>query len=156
MIIDKLTNASKYHPLGERIAEGLRFLENTDLTRLTPGRHEIQGNDLFVSVSDYQTKPLEDCKWEAHRKYIDVQLLSEGVEQIGYANIEELTVSEPYNETADLIFLTGKGDLLTLRPGVFAIFYPEDAHMPQIAAEAPHTVRKVVVKIRLMWDVEDA
>ena len=59
MIIDSLKNAKFYYALGERIAKGLKFLEENDLSQFENGKYEIEGDELFVSVQDYETKPLE-------------------------------------------------------------------------------------------------
>ena len=136
MIIDQLSNASTYHALGERIADGLRFLANTDLSGLAPGKHEIQGSDLYVNVMDYQTKPAEECTWEAHRAYIDIQVVANGSERIGYADTEELSVAEPYNESADYMLLAGEGDFLTC--GLELL---------------PYSIRRMPICPRLQWPI---
>jgi biofilm protein TabA len=148
MITDKLSNASKYYALGERIAEGLKFLERTDLSKIEPGRYEVRGNDIYVDVGDYQTKPVEEGAWEAHQKYIDIHTMARGTERMGYANVEGLT-EKSFDEASDFVILEGEGEFLTLKPGTFMILDLQDGHMPGIAPAGRETVRKVVVKVRV-------
>jgi YhcH/YjgK/YiaL family protein len=75
--------------------------------------------------------------------------LVSGAEKIGYANINSLAVTEDYHESGDYLLLKGNGDIITLPAGSFAIFYPEDAHMPCLQADGKQHVKKVVVKVRL-------
>ncbi|MHB9037932.1 MAG: YhcH/YjgK/YiaL family protein [Armatimonadota bacterium] len=150
MIIDNIRNALHYYALSKGIESGLKFLETHDPANLELGRHEIDGDDCFALVMEYESKPIEKGVWEAHKRYIDIQYVAKGVEVIGYADINDLTVSREYDEKADVMFLEGSGDMITVKEGVFAIFAPHDAHMPQVALEEPLMVRKVVVKVRAM------
>jgi len=153
MIIDRIENAPLYVGLGKRIATALDYLGKTDFSRVPPGRCEIDGANLYALVQEYPTKPRETARWEAHRRYIDVQYLVSGVERIGYSPISSLQVIEAYDENKDALFLAGEGDFLLMRPGMFMVLWPEDAHMPGIAVAAPATAgkptpaKKVVVKV---------
>jgi YhcH/YjgK/YiaL family protein len=148
MILDHIQNAGLYYKLGDRLAAGLRALQTDELLRAEPGRIELQGADVFASPQGYVTKPREQGKWEAHRKYIDIQYIVEGPEVMGCAPVGNLQVTEPYNAEKDVMFLTGKGDFFTVSDGMFAIFFPHDAHMPQLTAGVPAPVRKIVIKVR--------
>ena len=148
MIADLLTNAHLYAALGPRLARGLRFLADTDLAGLAPGRHELDGKRLFVLVSDYEPKPLAEGRWEAHRHYLDLQYVVSGVERIGVAPTTQMRETS-YDADRDLAWLEGAGDFLTFRAGQFMILWPGDAHMPGIDAGVPGQARKVVVKIAI-------
>lgn len=148
MIIDLLKNSQMYDGLGAGLAAGLKFLRETDLSGLTPGRHDIQGDDCYAMVTEYDTKPLDEGLWEAHQKYFDIQYVVAGIEGMGYANIETMTVDEPFDEEKDVTFLDGDGDYITVPAGTFVIFTPDDAHMPCLRAEGGKHVKKVVVKVR--------
>jgi YhcH/YjgK/YiaL family protein len=147
MIIDRLKNASMYFGLNPRIAAALRFLQKTDLARLEPGRHEIDGDTVYVMVIHNYTKLAEGASWEAHRRYIDVQYVFEGAERMGYANLDGLKVREAYDEKKECVLLDGEGDFLVVPAGTFVIFAPQDAHMPCIALKSPQPVKKAVVKV---------
>lgn len=149
MIIDSLKNAKFYYALGERIAKGLKFLEENDLSQFENGKYEIEGDELFVSVQDYETKPLEQGKFEAHRKYLDIQFLIKGPERLGFGKTQDFQPVTDYDEQKDIVFLDGGGDFATAREGDFLIFAPSDAHMPCIAVDTPAYVKKAVVKVLL-------
>ena len=146
MIFDRIANAHIYASLGQGIARALRYLGDTDLAALEPGRYEIEGTDLYVVVSEYATKQPSDGRWEAHRRYIDLQYLVRGTERIGYATVDRLEAG-PYDERKDVMSLGGSGQFVTLEPGDFMLLWPHDAHMPGIAVDSPAPVKKVVVKI---------
>jgi biofilm protein TabA len=148
MIADLLTNAHLYAGLGPGIACGLRFLAETDLAGLAPGTHELDGRRLFALVSDYTPKPPAEGRWEAHRRYLDLQYVVSGVERMGVAPIERVAAGD-YDADRDMLRLAGAGDFLTFGAGQFMILWPGDAHMPGVDAGVPGPVRKVVVKIAI-------
>ncbi len=147
MIIDNIKNASSYHGIGTGIQTALEYLAKTDFAETAPGRYDISGDKVYVLVQQYETKPREKGVWEAHRRYIDVQYVAKGMENMGYAPVDNLTVTQTYSAENDCALFTGKGDFLTARAGMFIVFFPTDAHMPCLASEAPMPVRKVVVKV---------
>ena len=149
MILDQLEHASSYYSLGERFIRGFQFLQRREFERLGEGRHEILGTDLFAMVQSYDAKPIEQGKWEAHRTYADIQYIASGREMIGIAPLDQMTVTEAYDEARDVAFFTGSGQMFTLSAGGFAIFLPHDAHMPSLHVERPERVFKVVMKVRL-------
>ncbi|MBI2194221.1 MAG: YhcH/YjgK/YiaL family protein [Planctomycetes bacterium] len=149
MILDSLQHWKSYASYASRMAAGFEYLEKTNLPGLAPGRHAVQGDDVYAVVQEMKTKPREQGKWEAHRRYIDIQYVFAGLERMGYANLDDLKVTHPYEEKDDYLLLEGDGSFFLVRPGQFAVFGPQDAHMPGLAPDAPGTVRKVVVKVRM-------
>lgn len=147
MIIDHIRHAGVYTGIKPGLAQALAFLASAPLATLAPGRHAIAGDRVFALVQDYLTKPPDAGVWEAHRRYIDVQYVVSGAERLGYAPLDRLTVTQPYDEAKDLVLLAGEGDRVTAGAGTFVVFYPHDAHMPGLALGEPATVRKVVVKV---------
>jgi len=150
MIADVLKNRQIYAAISPRIKIALEYIAKTDFSAMEPGRYELDGSNLFVLVQAYDSIPREQGKWECHRKYIDIQYIAEGVEQIGVNNIDKMQVTTEYNPEKDIAFLGGDGDYVTLSKGAYGIFFPEDAHMPKIAVNnIPAKVIKVVVKIKV-------
>jgi biofilm protein TabA len=147
MIHDRLSNAALYRSIHTCFGRAFDYLTTTALTDLPSGKQTIQGDELFALVNDYSTQPQEKCRFEAHRRYIDIQLMVRGVEQIGVANLATMSDDEPYVADRDVAFFRGQGDLITLTEGTFAIFFPHDAHQPGIAVAEPVQCRKVVVKV---------
>jgi YhcH/YjgK/YiaL family protein len=146
MIVDRLGNAAPLYHLPARLARALEYLRATDLGSIPTGRHDIDGDRLFALVQDYTTRAPDDCVWEAHRRYIDVQFLASGAERMGYAPLVQMREREPYDAARDVAFFEPGSDFVTIREGMFAIFGPDDVHSPGHALGAPAPVRKVVIK----------
>jgi YhcH/YjgK/YiaL family protein len=149
MILDELSNWSRYAGIAGRLDFGFAFLERS-LETLEPGRHAISGEDVFAIVSDYRTRPLADLKFEAHETFIDIQVLSRGRETILWAPRDTLTVSEEYSAEKDVAFYRAPevSMPLVMTSGSFAVFFPTDAHAPGGEHLAATDVRKIVVKAR--------
>ncbi len=149
MIIDTIENASLYYPLGDRIRKALDFLKDNVFNDAKPGDYELDERDVYYIVRNYRTKLENECTWESHSRYIDIQYMTEGIERIGYANINKMNVSREYNTEKDKWVLNGVGDFITVTKGTFVILFPEDVHMPCITAGEACEVKKVVVKVRI-------
>lgn len=149
MIIDELKNSECYGNMGERFAAGFAFLKNTDLKAIAPGRYEIDGDRLYASVEEYQTRPVADDSWEAHRRYADIQYVITGSEVIGWAPLHTLDVREEYDDAKDIGWFQGKGTFLPLEEGRFMVLFPQDAHEPGRTAGETGSVKKIVVKVLL-------
>jgi YhcH/YjgK/YiaL family protein len=148
MIVDKIENAEIYKNLGKRIQKSLDYIKQTELKKLQPGRYDIDGDNIFALISTYQTKPASEGKLEAHKKYIDVQYVIEGEELMGYAPLGSQEILEAYKEENDIIFYTGEKVFIKVTEGMFAIFSPEDVHMPGISVNENFPVKKLVIKVR--------
>jgi len=146
MIIDKIENAKLYYNLGMRIKKALDYTRQTDLKNLQPGKYEIEGDNIFALISEYETKTESEGKLEAHRKYIDVQYVIEGEELMGYAPLGNQQILEPYKEENDIVFYNGEKSFTKVTAGMFAIFFPTDVHMPGICVEKMSAVKKLVIK----------
>ena len=103
----------------------------------------------FVLEQAYNSKDREECFFESHRKYIDVQFILSGEEIIEVSNTNLLAVSLSYNEELDYIKYEDKKECssIVLKAGDVAIFYPQDAHMPCIKVKESVKVVKAVVKV---------
>lgn len=131
-----------------RLEPGFRFLRGMP-PDLADGKYEI-GDGAHAMVSTYQTASPVEKKFEAHRKYIDLQYVAVGEEIAHVADVSTLAGAEEYDGTRDVAFFhdPASHETIVLRAGSFAVFYPEDAHRPGMTAgDSPTTVRKVVVKI---------
>lgn len=151
MIVDHRDNALLYGSLGRKIAIGLALLNEESVLEAIPGKYGVQDEDIFYIVDEYDTQPVEAGRLEIHRKYLDIQCLVSGCECIGTAPLEGLTVETPYNGEKDIAFYHNTPSIsrLILHPGMFAIFWPNEPHMPQRIAQSSERVKKIVVKIRM-------
>jgi YhcH/YjgK/YiaL family protein len=147
MILDKIENAYLYSAISPLLAEGLKFLSENDFTAIEPGKFFLKDKLLYAMVNEYSTKSIDQCRLEAHRKYIDIQFMVSGEEQMGYTPLIDQKPLEEYNPEKDVIFYEDEVSLFTVREGHFAIFFPDDLHQPCIMLNEISPVRKVVVKV---------
>ena len=146
MILATIEQAYRYADCHHGLSRGFEFLQTTKLDELTDGKHEIDGVRLFAIVAHDQGRGRDGATLEVHRKYIDIQYVISGNEQIGWQPLASCrTVKQAYDFATDLaFFLDRPSSWFELAPRSFAVFFPEDAHAP-LAAQGP--VHKVVVKI---------
>lgn len=151
MILDQLDSALLYGGLGSRVAVGLALLNEDSVLEAVSGKYEVDGENLFYIVNEYETAPVEDGRLEIHRKYMDIQYIVSGSECIGTSPIDGLEEIEAYNSETDLAFYKDNGLMsrCVLQAGMFAIFWPNEGHMPGRVAGKPEKVKKIVVKIRM-------
>ena len=117
--------------------------------KIEDGNYEVEGDDAYIAVSTYETKPLNaDRRFEAHRDYIDIQILLEGKEMIGFADKKDLTVTDPYRPDYELYGMVNEFDKVILEGEKFVVIYPGEPHAPGLAATEPMKVRKAVIKIK--------
>lgn len=148
MILDSLAKCDRYAVLHPRFAAAFAYLKTTDLSTLATGRHEIDGPQMFAIVGRELGKGQEAARLEAHRQHIDIQYCFEGVDLIGWQSREACHhVTEVYSAERDIEFFAERPECwLTLSPGHFALFFPDDAHAP-LAGDRP--LAKIVVKVAL-------
>lgn len=152
MIYDNLNNIAFYKGLSPDIYEGLKFLQQVN-PDIAVGTYQLTPNVKAI-VSEYTTKEVNENGYEAHQQNIDIQYLLKGKEQIACLPVEELSETKSYSEETDAAFYNVVSELspstFDLRPGYFAIFFPQDGHMPQLCVLEPEDVKKVVVKVRII------
>lgn len=147
MITDSLKNAKLYAGLGQELKASFEYLQEVDFATLEDGRRDIDGDRIYVIIQSYETKA--GGQWEAHKKYMDLQYVISGYERMGYANKEALKPTTAYDAEKDCLFLEGDGSFFLVPEGSFAVFAPQDAHIPGLLVGMPAPVRKAVVKIRI-------
>lgn len=149
MIFDHIDNIATYKGLSPNIALSLDFLKQMKPDTAV-GTYQINQHVKAI-VSEYETKAENEHGYEAHRKNIDIQYLLKGEERIACLPIERLVETEPYDEEKDAAFYTAdiKPQEMTISNGYFAIFFPQDGHMPQLCADKPMKVKKVVIKVEI-------
>lgn len=146
-----LEELKKHYALNKTYWEKVfEFISKNDLVNLAVAKYTIDGDNVFAPVSEYETKLPADGKWEAHKKYLDIQIVLSGKELIGIAPIEKSTVVVPYNETKDVMFVepTVEKDYHA-QPGTFFIFFPTEAHRPNMMDGEQVKVKKIVFKVKM-------
>jgi YhcH/YjgK/YiaL family protein len=149
--INRTTLAKACYKNSDRWNKAFAFLKDNDLTKLELKRYDLDGDNLYVLVSEYNTKNPEIARYEAHRKYIDIQYVISGSELIGIAPLASKdSILQEYDATKDIeYFSVKKGITVQATPAKFFVFFPEEAHMPGLKEETNAPVRKAVVKIRI-------
>ena len=148
MILDKLENTDFYSGISNNLTKGFDYLKSTDLLILKSGRHEIDGNEVFALVSEYDTKDHFDCRPEAHQTYTDIQYIISGREAIGFVTLNNQLITSEFDKEKDITFYSCDTSPLILEAGMFAVFFPQDVHCPCMQIDGPEKVKKVVVKVR--------
>lgn len=155
MILCKVRDFRRYEDLNCRFGALADALEAGDLRRLSPGQHEILGEELYViAAPNASTRP--DPMLEAHRRYIDVHVVLDGVDTVGWAALDTLNSQDSgYDEEVDRsTYLDQPTSVHQLTPGSLAVFFPEDAHAPLLGDG--HLVHKCVFKVLVESDAADA
>jgi len=153
MIKDSLDNAQIYYNLSENLKAGFEWLKSIDLNTIEQGKYYIDGDKIYANIQEYQTKT--DAKYEAHRKYIDIQYVIKGNELVGVADRQYCTENSsditPYDKDSDIEFFdcSINNKWQTLNSGEFLVLFPSDAHKPSISPDKSlnNTVKKAVVKV---------
>ena len=146
MILATLALADRYATLHPLFARAFAFLRDTDLKALEPGKHPVLDERIFAIVESCEGRTRQEAKLECHRRYIDIQLVLEGVDEMGWKPLTECVdpVSD-YNEARDIRFFNDPPSSWIATPaGSFCLFFPDDAHAPLVSSGL---IRKVVVKI---------
>lgn len=151
MIADRIENWRLYAGLSDGISKAFEILMDGGTALKKDGRYEVQGDRLYYNVQHYKTRAIEESKFEAHEKYIDVQFVVEGKELIGVARKDKLKISQAYDSDKDVAFYKVPAEFssVIMKAGMFCVLFPHDAHMPCVQAGEPADVHKVVVKIKI-------
>jgi YhcH/YjgK/YiaL family protein len=151
MIFGDITNTydmEKIYP--DVIRKVVNYLKNTEFNKCEAGKYELQGEDIYYTIMDVTTREKKLSRPEIHRQFIDIQFLVKGEELIGFArDTGNNKVYEDALQEKDVLFYEdaeNETDLI-MKPGNFAILFPNDVHRPNCVYNNECLIRKVVVKI---------
>lgn len=147
--VNLIAFAQQYHLHQGYWDSAFAFLNNQNLETLPKGKYPIDGENVFASVTEDSTKSLENTRWESHRKYADIQYVIKGEEKIGVCPVSKVTVTQAYDEKSDVAHYAGIGTQYLARPGTFYIFFPPQAHRPNITTGGNRVDKKLVIKVRV-------
>lgn len=146
MILDNLNNLDKYVSLNPLFAEAIHYLRTTDLAALAPGKIVLEPDRLVVNVNQIPPKTAEEAKLETHIEFIDIQVPLTATETMGYTPAADLPEAT-YDPATDMTLYEGPAQsYFTLKPGMFAIFFPADGHAPGITQTG---LKKIIVKVKV-------
>jgi YhcH/YjgK/YiaL family protein len=144
MIIDKLDHIMFYEPLLKNLGAGLEAIKNLESHEV--GKYNFEGG--FFMVQEGETKPMEEGTFEAHRSYIDVQIILEGSEEIAWADITDLQTQTPYDPQKDAEHFNGeKSHHILISEGMFYAAFPHDGHKPVSHTKKKLQFKKIVMKL---------
>ncbi len=149
MIFGNIHNLEAYRFLEKGVLECFSYASANDLKAFETGRHNIDGDRLFVNIAGYRTQEPIARFWEAHHVYLDVHVMLQGTEQVDLnfiQNMKELG----YTQEEDFLSLQGgKNSSVILQEGDFLICYPQDAHRTGVQVDGPQAIRKAIFKVLL-------
>ncbi len=146
VITDRLAHGEKYFPLHPGFQKAFGFLGQSNLPQLAPGRYEIEGDRLFCILHEGQGLGRSQVKLEAHRKYIDLQYVISGTDEMGWKPVASCTlIDKPYDSEKDIVlFGDPPENWIHVPKGFFVLFFPDHAHA---ALGGTGHIRRAIVKI---------
>jgi YhcH/YjgK/YiaL family protein len=149
--VNKKEFAVAYFKNKERWDKAFSFLKDNDLSKLELKKYDIDGDNLYATISEYITKDRENTKFEAHRKYMDIQYVVAGSEVMDLSSSSKIKeVLVPYDAEKDIEFYSvGESSELQATPDKFFIFLPTNLHRPGLKSGENANVRKIVVKVKI-------
>lgn len=146
MVLDTLACAQRYAALHRAFGRAFLFLAEADLDALASGRHDLDGDDLFVIIDRKEGRGRDGARLEAHRRYIDIQYTVHGEEEIGWTPLASCASPDGvFDASKDIVFFRDQPSTwLQVPRGTVAIFFPDDAHAPLAGVGA---LTKAIVKV---------
>lgn len=147
--IDKIQFARQYHLNKQLWDEAFNFLKMHNLDSLPKGKYIIDEDNVTASVTEDPSKDFDKTTWESHRRYIDLQCIVAGEEKMGVYPVAKSGVAKEYDEKKDVANYTAPGKFYIAGPQTFLLFFPSDAHRPNITPGGNKVVKKIVLKIKV-------
>lgn len=145
--VNKVEFARQYNANKDLWDKAFTYLKNNDLKTLPIGKYIIVADKVTVSVTDDSTKNFDKTNWESHKKFIDIQYIVRGEEKMGVAPVATAKVVKPYDEKRDVANYEAEGKYYVSTPDRFFIFFPSDAHRPNITTGSNLPDKKIVIKV---------
>lgn len=153
MVLDNGKNLALYKSMISSMDIIENFIKEHKASPKENGTYFLDGADgskLRANISNYETKSAEGSYLEAHKKYIDIQYIADGEENIGWANINDsFKPTAEFDNDKDIGFFYDECESwITVKKDSFVILFPEDAHMPCISTtDKPTPVTKILFKV---------
>ncbi|MEG1574357.1 MAG: YhcH/YjgK/YiaL family protein [Bacteroidales bacterium] len=148
MILDVIENSALIEKLNPRFKKAFDFIKSFDFRSSQPGRIDIDGNDIYASISEFGGKLAGEAKLETHTRYIDIQIPINVIETIGWKSASNLSLpAGDYDIENDIRFYEDEPTTyINITHGEYILFFPEDAHAPGISRTM---IKKAVVKVKI-------
>ena len=149
MIYTKKKNLHRYLGQSAALDTAIHYLLSADLTKLTKGRNEVDGDQVFINRFDYQTMTPDQAIWEGHKEYADLHVLLSGHEKIGVSNVDSLTQTV-FKPEEDFVGFEGPVETwFTMTTEDILIVYPEDIHKVKVIDTDSVLVEKACFKFKV-------
>ena len=149
MVFGNIRDLKDYGYLEAEVLKCFEYAKNHDLLSYEKGSHEIEGDNLFVNIVEYETTTPENRFWEAHKKYLDLHFMLKGPEQIDVNFIDNMEQKE-FVDKDDFLPLEGEANShVVLTEGDFLLCYPKDAHRTAVQVNTPAVIKKGIFKIKI-------
>lgn len=146
MILCPWKDLSRYAPAIPGLGEAMEKVDS--LTTFEPAVYPLSGGNRVV-VMQGTTLPADGGEAEAHRQYLDIQYVISGQEVVGWAPLDKLTPTVPFDAEKDVGFYSGEYEYIRIAPGYCYVVFPEDAHLPSRHLETANEYTKIVVKLKV-------
>lgn len=149
MIYGELRELKFYKGISENLDKAIECIESGVYKNGVSGKNEIDGDNLFFNCQTVTTQPIEERFFEGHKKYIDIHIVIEGDENIGYVPASKAKVTKEYDAEGDYELLSGDLEMfLHLDNTKFLALFPGEPHMALVKyGEKPATIKKVIFKV---------
>lgn len=145
MIVDKLKNIEYYKNMVPGLEKGLEAIKD-QMTLMEAGRYEFDGGFFMVQKGD--TKPMSEGLFEAHRKFIDIQIVIAGDEEIAWSELQDANEKTPYDSVKDAAYYeASESHNMYVSEGMFYVAFPHDAHKAIRHTVSPKKFEKIVLKL---------
>ena len=149
MVFGNIRDLKDYGYLEAEVLKCFEYAKNHDLLSYEKGSHEIEGDNLFVNIVEYETTTPENRFWVAHKKYLDLHFMLKGPEQIDVNFIDNMEQKE-FVDKDDFLPLEGEANShVVLTEGDFLLCYPKDAHRTAVQVNTPAVIKKAIFKIKI-------
>lgn len=150
MIYAKNSDALAYRGIHPNLDLALERITPEFLAQVGYERMELKGSEVYATRFTYETVPEEESFFEAHKKYLDIHIMTDGSEGVEIAPPEQLKEFDRA-EANDFYAYRGPASYrLTLSPGDFLVVFPNDAHRIKMQLDQPDKVTKIVFKVRII------
>ncbi len=152
MIFDNIKNCKMYYGVNSKFEKAFEFIQKAVDENLEESKYEIDGKDIHAIIQSYDSKLIENSRFEGHENYIDIQFIAEGCEMMGVMEAENAVIKDEYNPEKDVAFYHDNpiASYCTTQSGDFCIFYPHDIHRPGIALNnTPSKIKKIIIKVHI-------
>ncbi|MBD5164025.1 MAG: DUF386 domain-containing protein [Bacteroidales bacterium] len=133
MILCQISDADMVGKLSPQLATAVQWIQQHWTDELAKGSIEIN-DGVIVNVQEPALQNREQASLEAHKKFIDIHVPLKGTETMGWTPVGACKhVRQAYDEENDFMtFGDSAHSLLHVKKGQIAVFFPEDAHAPNI------------------------